>query len=66
MAYTQKDLDALQTAIAKGARKLRMNGEEVEFRSLDEMIRTEQRIKRELGQVTSKRILYPRTSDGWR
>lgn len=38
MAWTQSDVDALKAAIATGARRARMsNGEEVEYRSLDEM-----------------------------
>lgn len=66
MAYSQDDLDTLQRAMAKGARRLRMNGEEVEFRDLAEMERLETKIKRELGQSSGKRILYPNTATGWR
>ncbi|MFY0619030.1 phage head-tail joining protein [Shimia sp.] len=66
MAYSQTDLDRLQAAIAKGARKVRMGSEEVEFRSLAEMERTEQKIKRDLGHVKSGRIAQINTSSGWR
>ena len=66
MAYTQSDLDALQSAMARGARRLKMDGEEVEFRSLDEMVRLETRIKRELGQSSAGRLMKPQTSTGWR
>lgn len=66
MAYTQSDLDALQSAIAKGTRRVRLNGEEVEFRDLKEMERIEAKIKGELGLTTAKRIRYPQTSSGWR
>lgn len=37
MSYTQTQIDALRTAIATGATKVRMNGEEVQYRSLTEM-----------------------------
>ncbi len=66
MAYTQADLDALQAAMAKGARRVKMNGEEVEFRSIDEMERTERRIKKALGQISSKRLVQVTTVNGWR
>ncbi|WP_243612937.1 phage head-tail joining protein [Shimia aestuarii] len=66
MAYTQSDLDALQSAMARGARRLKMDGEEVEFRSLDEMMRLESRIKQDLGQANASRVIRPQTSTGWR
>lgn len=66
MAYTQSDLDALQSAIAKGVRKARIDGEEVEFRDLKEMERIEARIRNELATTKAKRITYPQTSSGWR
>ena len=66
MAYTQSDLDALQSAIARGARRLRMNGEEVEFRTLREMERLETKIKQELGLVEARKPIRPVTSSGWR
>lgn len=37
MSYTQGQIDALRAAIATGATRVRMNGEEVEYRSLAEM-----------------------------
>ncbi len=66
MAFSQSDLDALQSAMAKGARRLKMGQEEVEFRSLAEMERMESRIKRELGLTAPRRIAYPTTESGWR
>jgi hypothetical protein len=66
MAYTAEDLAALQSAIARGARRLRMNGEEVEFRDLSEMERIEAKIKAELGLTTRRRIFNPTTESGWR
>ena len=37
MSYTQAQVDALRAAISSGATRLRMNGEEVQYRSLAEM-----------------------------
>jgi len=66
MAYTSDDLASLQSAIAKGARRLRIGSEEVEFRSLDEMMRLEARMKRDLGQESGGRVVRPQTTSGWR
>lgn len=66
MAYTAADLTALQSAIAKGARVLELNGEKVEFRSLKEMERIEAKIQSELGLTTSRRVFNPNTDSGWR
>ena len=37
MSYTQTQVDAMRAAIASGATRVRMNGEEVQYRSLNEM-----------------------------
>lgn len=67
MAYTEADLQALQSNIAKGARSLRLsNGEQVEFRTLDEMERLESKMKKSLGLATAGRLITPVTSTGWR
>ncbi|MAY85572.1 MAG: hypothetical protein CML02_02440 [Pseudooceanicola sp.] len=66
MAYSQSDLDQLQRMIAKGIKRGRLNGEEVEFRDLNQMWALEKRIKRELGQIESRRVVNPSTSSGWR
>jgi hypothetical protein len=39
MAWTQTDLDTLDSAIASGERRVRLQDKEVEFRTLDEMLR---------------------------
>ena len=66
MAYSQADLDQLQAMIAKGIKRGRLNGEEFEFRDLNEMYDLEKRLKRELGQTSKGRLVYPSTSSGWR
>lgn len=66
MAYTQSDLAALQAAIAKGAHSVRMNGEEVVFRSLAEMERIEAKIKLELSPTSGRRVFRVSTISQWR
>ncbi|WP_312530220.1 phage head-tail joining protein [Paracoccus sp. (in: a-proteobacteria)] len=66
MPYTQADADRLRAAIAKGASKIELNGEKVEFRSLADMRETLNMIESELagGQRSAFRISYPRASRG--
>ncbi|MVO14817.1 phage head-tail joining protein [Parasedimentitalea huanghaiensis] len=67
MAYTQADLDRLQSAIAKGAQSVEMNGEKVNFRTYDEMLRLERKLKTALGSLGgSRRIHNPTTRTGFR
>ncbi|WP_370645720.1 phage head-tail joining protein [Ruegeria sp. Ofav3-42] len=66
MAYTQSDLDALQRSIARGAKKLKMNGEEVEFHSLAEMRSLAAEIERKLNPGRKSRVSQINTSSGWR
>jgi hypothetical protein len=39
MAWSQTDLDRIDAAIASGERRVRLQDKEVEFRTLDEMMR---------------------------
>ena len=66
MAYTQTDIDALKAAVAKGATRLRMNGEEVQYGSLAEMRRQIRVMEDELTGATTAgpRASYPLTSRG--
>lgn len=66
MAYTPNDLVAIQSAIARGVTRVRMNGEEVTYASLADLVRIERKIKLELGLETGRRIFNPQTSSGWR
>lgn len=66
MAYTSEDLEKLQAAISKGARRVKLNGEEVEFRSLDEMFRVEKKILQSLNPEKSRRSFTIETRSGWR
>lgn len=53
--YTQADLDALNDAIATGARRVSYNGQTVEYRDLSEMREVRDEMERQLGIVTTKR-----------
>lgn len=53
MAFTASDLDAIDTAIKSGHRKVKYKDREVEYRSLEEMRAVRDLIRDELGQRSS-------------
>ncbi|MFV2946434.1 phage head-tail joining protein [Pseudomonas japonica] len=55
MAYTQKHLDAVERAIARGEKVVRYEDRTVEYRSVDELIRARDVIRTELAQATGQR-----------
>lgn len=69
LSELQSMRDDLVRARAKGVRRLRINGEEVEYKTDAEMadaIRNlEQRIARASGTIR-RRVLNPETRNGWR
>lgn len=50
-SYTLEQLTALQEAISQGARRVKYADKEVEYRSLDEMLSLEDKMKKDLGIV---------------
>lgn len=48
MAFTQTDLDAINAAIATGAKRVRFQTHEVEYQSISEMLKARDVIKAEL------------------
>jgi hypothetical protein len=44
MAFTQRDIDELDEAIAAGEKTVKVNGREVEYRSIDEMLKARRHI----------------------
>lgn len=52
MAFTQIQLDALEKAIAEGVTRVKYETKEVEYRSLDEMLRLRDVIRQALGLVS--------------
>ena len=60
-SYTQADLAAIKSAKARGVRKATLNGESVEFASLQEMNAIIADIEAELGlRAGNARSLYPK------
>ena len=56
MAFTQGQLDNLETAIATGALSCEFDGKRTQFRSLDEMMRVRETIRGALGLSTTNRF----------
>lgn len=48
MAFSQADLDAINTALASGAKRVRFQTHEVEYQSISEMLRVRDMIKAEV------------------
>lgn len=53
MAFTQEQLDALEEAIAQGVTTVAYGDKRVEYRSLQDMIRLRDMMRKDLGQVTA-------------
>lgn len=49
--FTLTQLEALERAIASGKLKVRYEGKEVQYQSLDEMMRARKTIREELGDM---------------
>lgn len=66
MAFTQSDLDALDAAIKSGANRVRFTDREVQYRSLDELIKARALAAAELAQSNGTLIRQRRiyTSKG--
>ncbi|MEP2782331.1 MAG: hypothetical protein ABJO67_03405 [Pseudoruegeria sp.] len=66
MAVSQEDIDALESAINRGVRKVKQGDEEVEYQSISDMRQTLRHMRAQLaGQSTARvRAIYPTTSRG--
>lgn len=53
-AFTQENLNLLEQAIVDGVKKVKYSDKEIEYRSLDEMIKLRNMMKKELCISTSK------------
>jgi len=63
--FTLKQLQALEKAIADGALIVKYSDKMIEYRSLDEMIRTRDIMRRELGLIETTNRVYPTFSKGF-
>lgn len=66
MSWTQDDLDAIDRAIKSGSTRVRLDGREREYRTLDDLLRIRAIIAGELGILDGARIRvqYPGSSKG--
>lgn len=49
LTFTQENLNALEQAIAEGAKRVKYSDKEIEYRSLEEMLKIRDLMKKELG-----------------
>lgn len=65
MAWTLTDLEAIETAIKSGTTMVKYDTKTVTYRSLDELIRIRELMRKELGLVTAESSrVYAETSKG--
>lgn len=67
MAFTQTDLDRLDSAIAMGMLTCKLNGKEVTYRSMDELMKARNFIANQLAQqsgISTGSAIYTEFSRG--
>jgi hypothetical protein len=64
MAFTQTQLEAIEKAIAEGVLKVKYENKEVEYRSLDDLLKLRDLIKAELGLSARGGRRYVSTNKG--
>lgn len=64
MAWTSADLTAIESAISKGAMKVKYGDKELTYRSLDEMLRVRDKIRKDLGLTNSTQKIFPKFAKG--
>lgn len=64
MSWSESDLAAISAAIAKGRRRVRFKDGEIEYASLEEMLRVKRLIERELGIAVRRKRISPSFSKG--
>ncbi len=62
MAYTQSQLDALEAALASGTLTVEFDSKRVTYRSLDEIQRAIEIVKKGLGQAAKDRFTFTKGS----
>lgn len=60
MAVTQQDIDALNVAIASGERVVVLNGQSVTYRSIDDLIKARNDLRKEMADVAAAAAGKPR------
>ncbi|MNP85671.1 hypothetical protein D3C76_1855130 [compost metagenome] len=64
MAYTQKHLDAVERAIARGEKVVRYTDRTVEYRSIDELLKARDVIRTSLTEAAGPRSRVVRLHHG--
>jgi len=64
VSYTQEQVTALRDAIARGVRRVKMNGEEVEYQSTADMRAVLAEMERALAPTPPVRRHYPNVTRG--
>lgn len=64
MAYTQKHLDAVERAIARGEKIVRYTDRTVEYRSIDELLKAREVIRTSLTEAAGPRSRVVRLYHG--
>ena len=53
MAWSQTDLDSIEAAITSGQRRVRLNGREVEYHSVGDMLKARDAIRNEVSRINA-------------
>lgn len=63
MAFTQADLDTIEAAMVSGQRRVRLNGREVEYHSIDQMQKARDLIRNDVNKAaaTGSGVKRPRS-----
>lgn len=64
MAWTSADLTAIESAISKGAMKVKYGDKELTYRTLDEMLRVRDKIRKDLELTNSTQKIFPKFGKG--
>ena len=62
MAYTQDQLTALESALAKGEKRVTLGDKTVEYRSIDELRLAIREVRKGLAEQATATGLWPRSS----
>jgi hypothetical protein len=63
--WTQTDLDAINKAISTGAKRVRFQTHEVEYQTVEEMLRIRDSILADLGQSQSGGMMFAEFGGGY-
>lgn len=53
MAWTQADLDSIESAVVSGQRRVRLNGREIEYHSIGDMLKARDAIRNDVSRQQS-------------